>query len=164
MRSLRVSKVVSVPHAIAGISSWGNAGWARRARSPTHMMSSIQPSGGHGDFLGHGVVNCAAVRNSTVQFLGMGLTCSLLCNDWCQVWSIQCFPVEVPHLQFFDCHRHFCCALSFLARLLSCPSVPRQVYWLRQCRTLSGGMQVQVQFLDKVYMPVVLQRQVYWPR
>ena len=55
MRSLHASKVVSVPHAIARISSWGSAGWARRALSPTLMTSSIQPSG-DGDFLGYGVL------------------------------------------------------------------------------------------------------------
>ena len=36
-------------------------------------------------------VNCAGVRrDSTAQFLGVVLTCPVLCNGWCRVWSIQC--------------------------------------------------------------------------
>ena len=57
MRSRRASKLVSVPHAIASISSWGNAGWGRRARSRTHTTSSVQTPGAGDDFLG-----CALLR------------------------------------------------------------------------------------------------------
>ena len=75
------------------------------------------------------------VRFPQVHFLNR-LACLSCCND-------RCFgPDSAVH----------CLEVQFLDKVGIAPRVQRQVYWPRQCRTLSGG--IQVQFLDKVDMPV----------
>ena len=83
MRSLRASKVVSVPHAIAGISSWGSDGWARRARSPTLM--------GDGDFLGCGVFLVPPFSTWSAEYAQCKLCSSL------EIYSaVLGYGVDVP--------------------------------------------------------------------
>ena len=157
MRSLRASKVVSVPHAVAGISSWSSAGWARRARSPTLMTSSIQPSGDYGDFLGHGVLLVPPFSTWSAGYAQCKLCSSLEIYSAVLGYGVDVLIV-VQSLLGYGPYSAFPwrCRICSLSTAVDTSVV--------HCRSVVGGMHVQVQFLNKVYMPVVLQRQVYWPR
>ena len=187
VRSHRASKVVSVPLATADISSWGNAGCARRARSRTRTMSAIQMPGAEaiswvvrssgqvstqcGDVC---KVHASVVSFATVAVLRQG--CPLLCGATTGVM------VQTAQTPWSFC---WCCSWTRLrrARRGSTTGV-----WPRQCRQPSSFLWCgfwtrlwvlpvlvqdrghgpdsaaveipQVQSLDKVDMPGVVQRHV----